>query len=153
MDRIILLSPLLHLKRLGQDNPTIQVCSPEFLPRLQDEGAEKAVVRRKLWETLSRKLEAQEKKEEKARKKEEAEGKKQGSAIDRAGLTRWLADFSADGGVSRLANFIHWHVQEHGLDQSVRGRCKKGGSTQRKAETPSRSTHAPGLQSERPPHP
>ena len=125
MDRIILLSPLLHLKRLGQDNPTIQVCSPEFLPRLQDEGAEKAVVRRKLWETLSRKLEAQERKEEKARKKEEAEGKKQGSAIDRAGLTRWLADFSADGGVSRLRQLIQSHVQEHGLDQLYGAVVKK----------------------------
>ena len=98
-DRIVLVSPLLHLKYLEEHNPGLSVGTDKFLLHMRAD-VEKAMALRGTWQAVADRL---------------AEG---GGKDVR--LTRWLADFAADGGIGRVRDLIQSHVQKHGLAQLLR---------------------------------
>jgi len=96
-DRVVLASPLLHLRFLGERNSGISVGTEEFLDGNKG-AADAAAVTAGLWGLTAARL-------------------KTSTAKPAAGLTRWLTDFATDGGIGRLRELIQSHVQLHGLKQ------------------------------------
>jgi hypothetical protein len=101
-DRIVFLSPLLHLKMLEDRNVGLQVGSEAFMANARQE-VENAVALAPLWRSLSERL----------------KGTKPETAT-KSVLAKWLADYAEDGGISRLRGLILSHVQGAGFAQLLR---------------------------------
>ena len=99
-DRVVLLSPLLHLHSLKERHgDVIKVGSDKFL-RYLDKEVEHGLHLQKLMKGVADRLER------------DTPGSR-----SKPGLTRGLDDFATDGGINRLRKLIQSHVQDHGLSQ------------------------------------
>jgi hypothetical protein len=109
-DRVVLLSPLLHLHSLKQKyGDVLKVGSEKFL-RYLDKEAEHGLHLQKLMKGVADRLER------------DTPGSR-----SKPGLTRSLDDFAADGGINRLRKLIQSHVQDHGLSQLLEDSRIKAG--------------------------
>jgi hypothetical protein len=100
-DRVVFLSPVLHLKVLEEKNVGLQVGTEEFMANARQD-AEKALALRPLWRAVAGRLTA-------------VPGKRSKSL-----LAQWLADYAEDGGMARLRQLIVSHVQGAGFAQLLR---------------------------------
>ncbi len=110
-DRVVLLSPLLHLHSLKERyGDVIKIGSENFL-RYLDREAEHGLHLQKLMKGVADRLDR------------DTPGSR-----SKPGLTRGLDDFATDGGVNRLRKLIQSHVQDHGLSQLLEDSRIKAGA-------------------------
>ncbi|GAB1542936.1 hypothetical protein NUACC21_56100 [Scytonema sp. NUACC21] len=95
-DRIILISQLFGLEKLAQKSNLVEVCSPEFLPELEQVKKPEESAQRQKWQQLSEMLP---------------------SSQRNSTLGRQLSDFADDGGLGRLRSLLQTHVATHGIKQ------------------------------------
>lgn len=95
--RIVLVSPLLHLKFLEDRNSGIQVGSADFMGKHRAD-AERALEQARGWDGVAARLES-------------------APVKPKSPIISWLRNYATDGGITRLRQLIESHVQEHGLDQ------------------------------------
>src|SRR5262249_32603634 len=105
-DRVVLLSPLLHLKVLEDKNVGLRVGSEEFMANVRLD-AEKALALRPLWRGVAERL-------------------RSSASRTKSLLAQWLGDCAEDGGIAQLRQLLVSHVQGAGFAQFLRDVVREG---------------------------